>query len=211
MKKGWSSFMDRRVKERLVGATILVVFIVAVVPELLSGPRHAVASRYAGQGAEPIRHVTVDLATRKALPGSDDSAADAPNPAAAGGSGQETAPAAPDHAVPRDSEESKHRAAAAAGAASPSSPVPKPVTPAPPDVVRHGWEAQLGSFANRPNAEALERRLRAQGFSTALVTTGTGRALRYRVRVGPVTDRTGAQKTIARLKKAGHSASIAAQ
>ena len=30
--------MDRRVKERLVGATILVVLIVLIVPELLSGP-----------------------------------------------------------------------------------------------------------------------------------------------------------------------------
>ncbi len=30
--------MDRRVKERLVGASILVALIVLVVPELLSGP-----------------------------------------------------------------------------------------------------------------------------------------------------------------------------
>ena len=33
--------MDRRVKERLVGASILVVLIVLIVPELLSGPAPA--------------------------------------------------------------------------------------------------------------------------------------------------------------------------
>ena len=31
--------MDRRVKERLIGATILVALIVLIVPELLSGPK----------------------------------------------------------------------------------------------------------------------------------------------------------------------------
>ena len=31
--------MDRRVKERLIGASILVVLIVLIVPELLSGPK----------------------------------------------------------------------------------------------------------------------------------------------------------------------------
>ena len=35
--------MDRRVKERLVGATILGVLIVLLVPELLSGPKPAAA------------------------------------------------------------------------------------------------------------------------------------------------------------------------
>ena len=33
--------MDRRVKERLIGASILVALIVLVVPELLSGPKPA--------------------------------------------------------------------------------------------------------------------------------------------------------------------------
>ena len=33
--------MDRRVKERLIGASILVVLVVLIVPELLSGPAPA--------------------------------------------------------------------------------------------------------------------------------------------------------------------------
>jgi DedD protein len=60
--------MDRRVKERLVGATILAVLIVLIVPELLSGPKsHGAPPPSAVAGpAEPLRNVTVDLATSKA-------------------------------------------------------------------------------------------------------------------------------------------------
>jgi DedD protein len=63
--------MDRRVKERLVGASILVVLIVLIVPELLSGPPGpapaAVGPRLpVNTPAEPVRNVTVDLATSKA-------------------------------------------------------------------------------------------------------------------------------------------------
>ncbi len=62
--------MDRRVKERLVGASILVVLIVLIVPELLSGPPvpapAPVGARLPASAPEPVRNVTVDLATSKA-------------------------------------------------------------------------------------------------------------------------------------------------
>src|ERR1700681_3513901 len=63
--------MDRRVKERLVGASILAVLIVLIVPELLSGPPApapgAVGPRLPVSAAsEPVRNVTVDLSTSKA-------------------------------------------------------------------------------------------------------------------------------------------------
>ncbi|MDP9082248.1 MAG: hypothetical protein M3N50_00550, partial [Pseudomonadota bacterium] len=59
--------MDRRVKERLVGASILVALIVLIVPELLSGPKPAApaAPRLPASAPEPLRNVTVDLATSK--------------------------------------------------------------------------------------------------------------------------------------------------
>jgi DedD protein len=63
--------MDRRVKERLIGASILVVLIVLVVPELLSGPKSVVPSAtpaaiFPASAPEPTRNVTLDLATSKA-------------------------------------------------------------------------------------------------------------------------------------------------
>jgi DedD protein len=54
--------MERRVKERLVGASILVVLIVLIVPELLSGPAPPpVGVRAPVSAPEPLRNVTVDL------------------------------------------------------------------------------------------------------------------------------------------------------
>ena len=55
--------MDRRVKERLIGASILVVLIVLIVPELLSGPAPAPVAPRPLSTAGPVRSVTVDLAT----------------------------------------------------------------------------------------------------------------------------------------------------
>jgi DedD protein len=73
--------MDRRVKERLVGATILVVLIVLIVPELLSGPKVRVTPVQpppAAGPAEAVRNVTVDLATSKATPADNTPASAAP-------------------------------------------------------------------------------------------------------------------------------------
>ena len=58
--------MDRRVKERLIGATILVVLIVLIVPELLSGPKPRMTAVQPSSSAGPseaVRNVTVDLTT----------------------------------------------------------------------------------------------------------------------------------------------------
>jgi DedD protein len=84
MKQGWSSFMDRRLKERLAGATILVVLIVLIVPELLSGPKRAPPPRPPAGAAEPVRNVTVDLATSKAMPGVETAGVTTPGPATPG-------------------------------------------------------------------------------------------------------------------------------
>ena len=60
--------MDRRVKERLIGATILVALIVLIVPELLSGPKPAPVPPLAAGLPSTTRSVSVNLATSKATP-----------------------------------------------------------------------------------------------------------------------------------------------
>jgi DedD protein len=60
--------MDRRVKERLIGATILVALIVLIVPELLSGPKPAPLPPLAAGLPSSTRNVSVNLATSKATP-----------------------------------------------------------------------------------------------------------------------------------------------
>jgi cell division protein FtsN len=67
---------------------------------------------------------------------------------------------------------------------------------------------QLGSFASKANADRLAHRLQGSGGSFYVVAGGSGSALRYRVRMGPLTDRSAAERALARLKAQGHSATI---
>jgi len=257
MKKGWSSFMDRRVKERLVGATILVVLIVLIVPELLSGPKHpGNASPPPTTGpAEPVRNVTVDLATSKATPGAEAPASSAAAGAASGEVARTATPAmtmpgegsprgatpgegAPGAGAPRGSASGEPDAAVNHRAAPPptiltlqaqqparpplenDTPSPRLAPAAPKSGVarepvassaaHHGWAVQLGSFASSANAEKLARQLKGQSFPAYVSSSGAGRSLRYRVRVGPMADRAAAERAIARLSKEGHSAGVVA-
>ena len=214
--------MERRVKERLIGAGILVVLAVIVVPELLSGPKPeavrpdepAQLPRPAGV-PDPVRNVTVDLSTSKPPV----STAQAAVPPPATSMAQSTAPA-DDPAV--------SGAPASGGPPSASPPVSVPpsqnstaaTVPAPqaaalettasPPKSATSFAVQLGSFANRGNADNLAHQLKAQGYPVYMSNEGSGSAARYRVRVGPLSDRDAAERTIARLKQSGHAATLVA-
>lgn len=180
--------MDRRVKERLVGATILVAVIVVVVPELLSGPKPAASSAPATPTAsvqEPVRNVTVDLATSKPPapePRSPDTRAVASSPQAEPG----VAPANPDTPESLETAASSPTSTATAGKSL--------------QVPRRPWSVQLGSFASRANADKLTHEMRAQGLSVYTLPGGSAASPRYRVRMGPMADRETAARAVAQLK-----------
>jgi DedD protein len=69
-----------------------------------------------------------------------------------------------------------------------------------------GWAVQLGSFASKANAEKLLHQLSGSGFY--LLSSGSGPALRYRVRMGPLADREAAERAVNQLKAEGHAATI---
>lgn len=206
--------MDRRVKERLVGASILAVLIVLIVPALLSGPppqpaTGSAAPRLPASAPEPIRNVTVDLATSKAPePLAETAAASSAQPPQArngnapsvvdGASAATTTPVAP----------------ASVAALAPLETAPPPptsrVSAEKPAIAGHAFTVQLGSFASHDNADRLLRQLRAQGFAAFVSSGGSGPSLRYRVRIGPMADRGAAVQTVAKLKALGHAASIVA-
>jgi DedD protein len=75
---------------------------------------------------------------------------------------------------------------------------------------RAAWAVQLGSFANRTNAENLSRQLKGQGFPVYVLPGGSGTSVRYRVRVGPLANRDAADRTAAKLKSIGHVSSLVA-
>jgi len=207
--------MDRRVKERLVGASILVVLVVLIVPELLSGPPAPAPAR-AGAGLpvsapEPVRNVTVDLATSKAPtaePTAEAPASRAEQPqalsadaaSAVEGADLSAGNGAPSAAPPPSTPST--------GALETAVPAPISATAAKPAVAGRTWAVQLGSFASRANADKLAHQLKSQGFSVYVAQGGTGHSLRYRVRIGPMADRGAATQAIAKLKSAGQTASL---
>jgi DedD protein len=218
--------MDRRVKERLIGACVLVVLVVAVVPELLSGPKPASPAgdgppggdvRLPAAAPDPVRNVTVDLTTAK--PALDEAApvaapASQTPPGTDAGAAASGAPAVDDAAASTAAASTAAASTAAASTAGAGTMSTKPaparaVETAPPfPTSSKSYAVQLGSFANRGNAENLVHQLKAQGFSIYMSAEGSGAATRYRVRVGPLADRDAAGRTVAKLKSLGHAAAV---
>jgi DedD protein len=196
--------MDRRVKERLIGASILVALVVLVVPELLSGPKPnaAPAPTLPAAAPEPLRNVTVDLATSKAPANAE------VEPAASQGA------AAPDSASTAASAANSPDAHAAAEpsakAAATRTAAVESAALSPTSVGLRSWSVQLGSFASRANADNLTRQVKGQGFAVFVLPGGSGTSVRYRVRVGPFADRESAERTAAKLKSLGHVGSLVA-
>jgi DedD protein len=201
--------MDRRVKERLLGASILVAIVVLVVPELLSGPKAgAPPAAPNAMTPEPIRNVTVDLATSKAQATSDpEPPTAAPPPAARAAPGADLSPGPSAAAATPAAPAAFGSNRAASARAEPAAPVE---TPSPSPISAARWAVQVGSFANRANADNLVHQLKAQGLTANVSSGGSGQSLRFRVRMGPFADREAAERTAARLKSLKHDSTLVA-
>lgn len=71
-----------------------------------------------------------------------------------------------------------------------------------------GWVVQLGVFASRGNADRLAQELKGKGFRISVSEiAGSGRTL-FRVRAGPVSDRTAASELAVKLRAAGAPGSV---
>ncbi|HUY83370.1 MAG TPA: SPOR domain-containing protein [Steroidobacteraceae bacterium] len=188
--------MEHRVKERLVGAVILVVIVVLVVPELLSGSLHRAPLGGSGNAAASaassptgaMHTVTVDLAggppaapAASAAPVA--SAAPAPGPRAAIPSPAAAPPAAPMHLA---------------------KPVSAPKSKSAPG----RWTLQIGSFADRANALRLARKWKARGYAAYVSTEGVGPKAMHRVRLGAFATRADAAAFARKLGAEGERASL---
>ena len=192
--------MEERLKERLVGATVLVLLAVVFVPMLLDvpreereGPPDAIPERprggfttktiRLGEPQTPRLDAEIEREHRRHA----QEVADAPRgsagtPATASGSTirNETSPVTAPQGPAAAAQES---AAEAAGAA--------------PD----GWAVQLGSFSVPKNALALRDRLRAKGYTAFIESGFTAAGEVSRVFVGPVLDRGRAESSMAKLRR----------
>lgn len=190
--------MDTAVKERLVGAAVLVVVVVLVVPALLTGPRPP---------AEPMepssndtRVVEIDLsgngrgevesgaATEGEPAGQPETKTEAPAPAVA------AAPVPAPAAAPRT--EPAPEAAA---------PVAAPVAAAVPS---GGWSVQVAALSKADAAQDMAAGLKKKGYAAFVLEHRSGDRVLYRVRVGPEPQRDRAEALARRLTAEGFKPSV---
>ncbi|OOG22446.1 sporulation protein [Thioalkalivibrio denitrificans] len=176
--------MDPRLKQRLVGAAVLLALAVIFLPMLLDGGgRDATVSLREAIPPEPefARPDAAPPLPLDAPPGPPAGETRAPTPGEARSLPEPVPPrlARPDPPPERTPTEA------------PATPVTDP----------GGFAVQVGSFGEEANARAERDRLRELGY-TAFVepTRADGRAL-YRVKIGPVAERAEAERLRERLRE----------
>jgi DedD protein len=205
--------MNRQLKERIVGAIVIVALGIIVIPWLLDGPSQSpreVEQAIELPAVEPSgRTYTIPLDPAGGPPVQVDS-----------GDASQVLPTRPGGAIRRPATESP-AAPAPQPQAQPEQPPPRPAPqpdestrqvetqPAPqpvpqPAVPEGGWTVQVGSFSRSDNAQALQRRLAGEGFEAFVSRVATDAGTMHRVRVGPVPERDAAERLLARVRAAGH-------
>ena len=193
--------MDNRIRERLIGALVLVTLIVFVVPAVLKGP----ATTGKQPAAPESRRVEIDL---EGAAGQTEGEGLVPEPEIAQARPEVPAPAAPAAAEPMPAPTPVHADNATAKPVSPDlRAVIEPVGP----VISQqpAWAVQLGAFTSRSKADGLVAKLRSRGYSAFVLEYRAGGQLLHRVRVGPEQDRARAVAIAERLRKDGYQPVVA--
>ena len=190
--------MDRALKERIIGAAVLVLVVILVVPVFLDGSPgdgEIVSERVPlpGQSEQETKTVVLDRDRTDPVPS---------------GSSSEVPPS-----KPQAKQNVVEQVAQTEPPASRSEPNPVPTQPAPENAVATAsstgmWAVQLGSFGDQENAERLAADLRKRGFAAFLSQLSTSSGQLHRVRIGPQKDRESAEAMAERLNKTGHKGQV---
>ena len=192
--------MEQQAKERITGGVILVVLLVVLVPELLTGPRAVLPPVPAQPDQAPMRSYTMDLG-ESSRPNRGPVTASTTAPPAIDAPAASSAPVHDTPTPPVAATPTRRPSAPAPRAAAPPPRVAAP-SPAPPHAAA-AWTVQLGTFSSRDNAARLVSGLKSHGFSAVMSeVTKNGHKL-FRVRIGTERDRAGALRLQGRLKAAG--------
>lgn len=189
--------MDRSLKERVIGASVLVALAVWLIPWVLDGPvpdaESGVAQAPAAERSAPLRTQTIRLENRQNT------------------SAQSGTPDIPASPATQDSEEVARVTLEASEGAQPgavAAPVPIPATAEAQVEVVPGWLVQVGSFGDEENARQVAGRLAEAGYTARLYPHRSGGNLMYRVRVGPEPSREGADEIASSLRNRGYVAQV---
>lgn len=194
--------MERRLKERLIGAAVLVMLAVIFIPMILNDSSET--------------EVRIDRTNIPPRPEDDfssrivplDEADLAPLPDIQPQTGDPLQEAVPDMDAREsrmDAEETRRPVAAGPPQeeVESSAPVSPPATASKENktVGATAWVVQLGSFNSEKNARTLNEKLRKAGYPAFIEPLKRDSGIAYRVRVGPELQRSGAQALKAKLKE----------
>ena len=191
--------MDRSLKERIIGAVVLVVFAVMVVPVFLDGPSTKTeiiteSVSLPGQNGQTRKTQTIVLERDRTEP----------VPVSANTSGADDKPAVTH--VEKDLPVADKSPATGPVKSQPKAAENTKLVQA---ISPTGmWAVQLGSFSNQANADRLAADLRKQGFAAFLSQLQTESGSLHRVRIGPQKNREGAEAMAAKLNSAGHKGQV---
>jgi DedD protein len=214
--------VERIVKERLVGAAVLMAAAVILIPEMLSGPDRDSQAEPAAQARNdaPIKTYTIDLSqshSTQPTPSVVDNRAPPPEQPvvvpAAPATAQPTEvsgaqPAREDQAKPEVPAQTPPAAPAVVEqpTATPARTTPAPSPPLASDAAAPTsgrWAVQVGSYAREATAERLAQQLRDQGQQAFVMPVKSGGTTLYRVRIGPMKDRASAAAALRAVKSPG--------
>lgn len=185
--------MDVRLKERLIGALVVVAVAVLVLPWVLDDDKGEsdFSSKIPPAPPAPAARA-VDLSQPRPLDEAafDDSIIAADTTVTQSATLQTSVPAS----EPAVAETTTPAATATVEADRTASPTRQPAP------VAAGFVIQLGSFGNRDNAERLVQTLRAQKFAAYSKVDKRADPAVYRVLVGPMTKREQADAQLARVR-----------
>ncbi len=207
--------MDRALKERIIGAVVLVVLAVLVVPVFLDGPPDSgemISERVPlpGQAEQKSQTIVLDRDRKD------------PVPSSAGQDSRDEPPTPQPQVVARQQEPKQEpgpKPAATRPAPQPvvETPVqeapaaakkPAPKTETAPASTTGMFAVQLGSFSSQENAERQAAELRKQGFAAFISQVSTSNGRMHRVRIGPQKDRAAAEAMAAKLQQAGRKGQV---
>lgn len=212
--------MDKQLKERLIGALVIVLVAIIIVPVVLDGPDEASRTETlplpeAGttEPAAGTQSWHYDLENGDSESGPENRE---PPPMLTGmeNTGQtadpDTATATEEAttAPPQSAQQTVTRSEPPAGEAqTASAPAPEAAGPAREPAVADtapagAWAVQVGSFSEAARAESYAAELRKKGFRVFTMEFTTGGTTYHRVRVGPQATRAEAEKAAERLKAA---------
>jgi DedD protein len=177
--------MNQQLKQRLVGAVVLVSLAVIFIPVILEGPDDEWTPRTQGMPEPPPISYHEEAETPLPVP------FEHPVP-----------PTVLEPAVPLESEPSPAPDSAAEAAPQPAPPEPATVAPPPPPAsavdtgteTAGGWAIQVGRFSQQQNAQGLRDRLKKAGYAAFLKEDRADSTSSWRVLVGPLKTRSDAEK-----------------